>query len=101
MVYFVADRIDPLQQSFIYPFIPSVSENVDYKGVWHYFSVERFKEQVDSEFLWSPMDDTSYATWIQNVVGAICNSFDEHCFLNAIQTVCKSKVRFVRLYVKL
>lgn len=89
----LVDRMTPLEKLFIQPFIPTNPERVNIKAVWLYFSIEKFKELVDVESLWSP-DDPSYANWIQNLVCAICNSFNVKCFLNAIQSICKLKVSY-------
>lgn len=61
-------------------------------NVWDQFYMEKFKENVDSDMLWLPIEDTPYKMWVTDIVCAICNSFSRECFLNIIQSLCRIKV---------
>lgn len=86
------DTFSELERLLIYPFIGNSSISVSQGNIWDEFSVPTFKEHVDNEILWLPVNDTPYATWVVNLVNAICSSFDRNCFLNTIQSLCHLKV---------
>lgn len=76
----------------IHPFIPSSISEVNGFSLWQQFQYQKFKDDVDNESLWIPVQDISHETWVTNLVCAILNSFEKKSFLNALQAVCRLKV---------